>query len=367
MPLYEILKRYCEIPGPGGREERVHAEALARWRPKVHEAWLTPVGNALAHVGGQGPRLLLLGHGDEIGFALKYIAEDGFLYFTTGQRESRGHPDWRGMYCTPIGQPALVVGRGALVEGVFATLTGHILTPAQREKNPLNWNDLFVDIFLNSREKVLAAGLHIGDRIIWNPPTRAFGKWYCGKAMDNRVSLALLEELLARLEPARLRYELFIGSSVQEESGLYGAHSITADIGCEYAISLDTGLAGDVPGVDPRDVSTHLGGGPILIHKDLYGYNLRLNNRIRDVAATAGLPLQHAVHGIYGTDSGALLQQGVAAAALGVPTRYTHSPFETLHADDLETTLALLLAILYSEPPTKVGRFLRGRGGRSAL
>jgi endoglucanase len=132
---------------------------------------------------------------------------------------------------------------------------------------------------------------------------------------------------------------------------LYGAESINAEIGCEYAIALDTGLSGDVPGVDPRDVSTRLGGGPILIHKDLYGYNFALNNRIVDTAREANLPLQQAVHGIYGTDSGALVRKGVAASAIGVPTRYTHSPFEMLHADDLETTVTLLLAFLYRSVP----------------
>ncbi|MCY4106055.1 MAG: M42 family peptidase [Chloroflexi bacterium] len=351
MSLFETLKMYCEIPGPGSREERVHTRALERWQPHAREAWRSAVGNVFAHIGGDGPKLLLLGHGDEIGFALKYIAEDGFLYFTTGQRELRGHPEWRGMYASPIGQPALIVGRDVLVEGVFASLTGHILTPTQRDQHTLGWNDLFVDAFFRSREEAQDAGVHIGDRIIWNPPTRAFGKFYSGKAMDNRVSLALLEALLPRLEPSRLRYDLYIGSSVMEEGGLYGAHSVQSEVACEYAIAIDTGLSGDAPGVDPRDVPTRLGGGPTLIHKDLYGYSFRLNNAIRDAAAAAGLPLQHTVHGFYGTDSGALLQKGVAASAIGVPTRYTHSPFETLHADDLEATLELLLAILYAQPP----------------
>ena len=64
------------------------------------------------------------------------------------------------------------------------------------------------------------------------------------------------------------------------------------------------------PGVDIRNVPTRLGGGPTLVHKDLYGYSYRLNNAIRDAAEGAGLPLQHTVHGFYGTDSGALLAEG---------------------------------------------------------
>jgi endoglucanase len=113
-------------------------------------------------------------------------------------------------------------------------------------------------------------------------------------------------------------------------------------------------LSGDVPGVDQRDVSSRLGGGPILIHKDLFGYNFQLNNLLTSVAEANSIPLQHAVYGIYGTDAGALVREGVAASAIGVPTRYTHSPFEMVHADDLETTRALLTALLYAPTGTEI-------------
>lgn len=346
MTMYAILKELCEIPGPGGREERVHQWCYDRWQGQVESIHISPAGNLLAKAGGQGPRLMLVGHGDEIGFAVKYISEDGFIYFTSGQRDS-GRPDLRGPYFTPMGQPALVIGREALVPGIFATLTGHILTQEQRSKTQLDWNDLFVDVHLGSREAVHAAGIRVGDRIVWDVPTRQQGKFYFGKAMDNRVSLALMDAVLADLDRDRLQYELYLGSTVMEESGLYGAQSINRDVQCEYAIALDTGLAGDVPGVDPRNVSTRLGAGPTLIHKDLYGYNFRLNNRLIDTAAEAGIPLQEAVFGFYGTDAGALVREGVAASALVVPSRYTHSPFETIHADDLEAARDLILAFLY--------------------
>src|SRR5262249_6241093 len=217
----------------------------------------------------------------------------------------------------------------------------------QRAKTVLDWNDLFVDVCMGSYEEVEAAGIRIGDRVIWNPPTRQKGKYYYGKAMDNRVALAVMDVLIKQVDVARLQFELYFGSTVMEESGLYGAESINSEINCELAIALDTGLSGDVPGVDPRDVSTRLGGGPILIHKDLYGYSFKLNNALIDCAKTASIPLQHAVHGIYGTDAGMLVRKGVAASAIGIPTRYTHSPFEMLHADDLEAALKLITEFLY--------------------
>src|SRR3954453_22109062 len=162
VALFETLKLLCELPGPGGREERVHGLLLERWKSHVESVSLSPVGNLVAHVGGNGPRLMIVGHGDEIGFAVKYISPEGFLYFTTGQREGSGRPDLRGMYFTPMGQQALVIGREALVTGIFATLTGHILSPDQLKKTQLDWNDLFIDLCLGSRAEVEACGIQIG-------------------------------------------------------------------------------------------------------------------------------------------------------------------------------------------------------------
>ncbi len=348
--MFDILKTLCELPGPVGREHTVHNFLLERWSPRSRSASITPVGNLIAHIGGDGPTFLIGGHGDEIGFTIKHISEDGYLFFNSGQRLGADQPDMRGIYTIPTGQPALVVTRNGTVEGIFATLTGHILSQRQRETTQLEWNDMWVDICAGSREEVIELGISVGDRILWNPPTRRRGKYFYGKAMDNRAALAVMDVLLERLDPSKLAYNVYVASTVQEEIGLIGAHSINREIGAHYAISLDIGLSGDVPGVDQRDVSVRLGAGPTLIHKDLYAYNTALNDVIIDTATEAGLPLQHAVLGIFGSDSGALLREGVGASLIGVPTRYTHSPFEMLHEDDLENTVQLVQAFLERRP-----------------
>lgn len=348
--MYDILKTLCELPGPVGREQAVHTFLYERWASRVERAYITPVGNLIANIGGNGPAFLIVGHGDEICFSVKHISKDGYIFFNTGQRLGIDRPEMRGSYTIPTGQPALVVTRHGTVEGVFATLTGHILSQRQREAIQLEWNDFWVDVCASSRAEVIDMGINVGDRIIWNPPTRRSGKHIYGKAMDNRAALAVMDVLLERLDPRKLAYNVYFASTVQEEIGLIGAHSINREIGAQYALALDIGLSGDVPGVDQRDVSVRLGGGPTLIHKDLYAYNARLNDALIDTAAEAKLPLQHAVFGIFGSDAGALLREGVGASLIGVPTRYTHSPFEMLHEDDLENTVKLLQAFLEHRP-----------------
>lgn len=348
--MFDFLKELCEIAAPGGYERRVHQVIADRWQNRVVQSTITPVGNYIARVGGDGHKLLLVGHGDEIGFTVKHISEDGFIFFNSGQRQS-DKPDLRGSYFNPMGQKALVVGQNVVLNGVFATLTGHILTPAQRNKTDLDWNDLFVDVFLPSREAVETQGIKIGDRIVWNPTFTQHGDYLTGKAMDNRVSLAVMDALLDRIDPTQLKVDLYFGSTIQEESGLYGAQSINRQINASYAIAIDTGLSGDVPGVNPLDVSTRLGHGPAIIHKDLYSYDVPLTQHIVDRANTAQIPIQHAAYAIYGTDAGALIREGVASSAIVVPTRYTHSPFETIHASDFNALVDLLLDIVYHPLP----------------
>lgn len=349
--MYEILKTLCELPAPVGRETAVHEFLLERWAPHCLDVHLTSVGNLVAHVGGQGPKFLVLGHADEICFTVKHIAEDGYLFIASGQRLAPDRPEMRGSYALPIGQPALVITRNSPnAEGVFATLTGHVLSARQRDNVQLEWNDMWVDVCASSRSEVEGLGIRVGDRVIWNPPTRRRGRYVYGKALDNRAGLAVMDSVLQRIEPDRLAYDLYLASSVQEEIGLIGAHSINRGIGAEYAIGLDIGLSGDVPGVDPRDVAVRLGAGPTLIHKDFYAYSAVVNDRIIAAAEEADIPLQHAVFGIFGSDAGALLREGVAAALVGIPTRYTHSPFEMLHLDDMDRTAQLLRAFLERQP-----------------
>jgi len=111
MASYELLRELMELPGPTGQEHRVMSWLTERWTGRAERVWRTKVGNLLAHVGGQGPKLLITGHTDEIGFVVRGIDEHGFLWLASGQ--AGGQPRLR----FPVGHPALVLGRGEPVGG----------------------------------------------------------------------------------------------------------------------------------------------------------------------------------------------------------------------------------------------------------
>ena len=123
------------------------------------------------------------------------------------------------------------------------------------------------------------------------------------------------------------------------------------------AIALDVGLTGDVPGVDKLDFPSRLGGGPMIVYQDaMCHYSRRLSDRLLAVAREHDIPVQRAVFQHYGSDGAALIRRGVDTALLTYPTRYTHSPIETVDESDLEHAVALLVAFVKGGPVPREAR-----------
>jgi putative aminopeptidase FrvX len=342
--MMERLEALCQMAAPAGHERRVNRWLSSRWQDKVDRVWLTPVGNLIAHVEGPGPKLMICAHADEIGFVVRGISPGGFLWITLPGRGPRGRPFTRGPITLPTGQGALVVGAERDVPGIFGAALGHLAT--YEDERPLTWDDLFVDVWAEDREQVRQWGIDIGAPVIWNPPVRRRGDFVTAKAMDDRVGLAIMDVLLDELDRASLQFDLYLTSTILEELGLIGAASVNRDLQCPYAIALDVGLAGDIPTVSDRDLSTRLGGGPLLVHRDLYTYDVPLTRALRAAAESDGIPVQDGVFCSYGSDAGELIKGGAASALLTVPTRYTHSPIETVHLEDVMQSVQLLKVFL---------------------
>jgi tetrahedral aminopeptidase len=341
--LVDTLIELMELPGPTGQEEPVLAWCRGRWSALGARISVAPVGNVLAHVGGRGPRLLLQGHADEIGFVVKSIDGRGFVWLDNGQ--GGGGRFFHDRY--PVGQPALVIGRRAHVPGVFATPTGHILTTRPQEPGRLGANDLFVDVGASSRAEAEALGVHVGAGVIWNPPTRRLGRRLFGKAIDDRVALALITHLMGRVAPDELCYDLTVAATVQEEIGLVGATALGTPGQFDLAIALDNGPIGDYPGVDAREMPVHLGHGPTLVYKDGWvHYDRRIISRLLEIADDRDIPVQQSTFPGFGSDGAALIKAGIPTALLGLATRYTHSAFEMVDECDLSGALALLRAFV---------------------
>jgi putative aminopeptidase FrvX len=237
------------------------------------------------------------------------------------------------------------------VEGVIATASGHVVGRDKADAK-FDWNDWFVDIGAKSKAEAEAKGIHPGCRVIWNPPTRRLGKHHIvGKAMDDRGALAiatLAGEALAGRDD--LAYEVWLASTVQEENGLIGASSVIDSLDVDICINLDVGLTGDIPGPDGRDFPCKLGQGPTVVYQDnSCHYSWRLSNDLVHLAKSRNIPVQQAIYQNYGSDGAALMKRGTEVALLTYPTRYTHSPIETIDEGDLRACVELVVAFATSK------------------
>jgi endoglucanase len=184
--------------------------------------------------------------------------------------------------------------------------------------------------------------------MVWDPGVRRVGRLLVGKAMDDRLGVAVLVELARRLAGAERRFDVTLALTVQEEIGMVGASSLARDgRAFDVGFVIDNGLAGDIPTVSEAHVPVRLGMGPALVHRDSsVHYSRRLIAELRAAAAGAGIPVQDVVLYHYSSDGAHLARQGMETLLVAPPIRYSHSPFEAVDVRDVEATVALFHAYL---------------------
>lgn len=343
--MFELIKELTELTGPVGQEGPVLDRISALWQELSAEVTRTKIGNVVARFGGRGPKVLLVAHADELCYLVRSIDEHGFIYLANGQNWVRTAGNRNAHY---LGARVKLLARSGPIPGVIATTTGHLGSLSLPELKELTWDDFWVDTGL-SRAELLAQGVTPGTRVIWDATTEQWGQHVVGKALDDRVPLAVISEVARRVPRVELGCELALACTVQEEIGLVGAFALASHEQFDAAIAVEIGLAGDIPGNSQQWVPTRLGGGPILVHKDsLVHYDHALTAKLEATAQAAEIPIQHAIFGSFGSDGAATMKADIPSALVAFPGRYTHTPFETGHLGDIEALVAWLCAFVRS-------------------
>ena len=347
--MFDLIKELTELVGPVGQEAIVLDYVENLWKSTGLKTERTRVGNLLARLSSKNkaikkPRkLLLAAHGDELCYLVRAIDERGFLMLANGQTWTRT-TDLRNAFT--IGSRVKVLARTGVIPGVIAAVTGHMASLALSDLNELTWNDLWVDTGL-SHDELIQRGVTPGTRIVWDAQTVQWGDHIVGKALDDRVPIAVMTELAKRVSRKDLTWDITLACTVQEEIGTHGAFALGAREQFDAAIILEIGLAGDVPGLPANALPVKLGGGPTLVHKDAgIHYDHALTQSLERCATAAGIPIQHAVFGSFASDGRALFQHDIPPAMICFPARYTHTPFETAHIGDIAQMVDWLYAFV---------------------
>ena len=163
--------------------------------------------------------------------------------------------------------------------------------------------------------------------------------------MDDRIGCVVAIEALKRLKKSP--HDLYFVFSVQEEVGTRGAQAAANQLDPDVGIALDVTLTGDLPEAPPMSVG--YGKGTAIKIKDTGMIaHQGLVKLMKQRAQEADIPYQLEVLTGGSTDARPIqiANGGAAAGCISIPCRYVHSQSETVHADDVENSIKLLVEIL---------------------
>lgn len=351
----QLFKELTEAPGAPGFEHQIRAIMKRELSKYTQEIIQDNLGSIFGVLRGDeaGPKVMVAGHMDEVGFMVTQITEQGFIRF-----QPLG--GWWSQVL--LAQRVQIMTDQGVVEGVIGSIPPHGLTAEQR-KSPMELNKMFIDIGADDRADAEKIGIRPGQQVVPVCPflPLANSKKIMAKAWDNRYGCGLAIELLAELKDVSLPNTLYSGAHVLEEVGLRGAATSAHMIKPDIFFALDAGPANDTPGA-PADGFGKLGEGALLrIYDRSMITHKGLREFILDTAETEQIPYQVFVSQ-GGTDAGRvhISGDGVPSAVIGICARYIHSHASIIHTDDYEAAKALLVHLVRKLDRTTLASIKQG-------
>ena len=330
--MIDLIKELTESYGPSGREEEVQKVVLKYLEGHIDGYKFDPVGNLLVWKRGRDDKEVLLdAHIDEIGLVVTNIDDKGFLRVE------------------PVGgvSPYTYVGHRVRFPKAIGVVYYEGETPEEQKKNlsNLTFDNLFVDIGAGDRSEAESL-VSIGTFGVYDSYFYKNGNYLTSKSMDDRIGCAVLVEVFRNLKDPR---HTVIGSfSVQEEIGLVGAFVSAYSFSPQICVAVDVTDSAD----HPKGLKRHamaLGKGPAIKIKDKMSIShRRVVEMLEQAAQKANVPYQKEVLTFGGTNAAALqrTKEGIPSATLSIPTRYVHSPSETVSLNDVEGAVKLLVSFV---------------------
>ncbi len=333
----DFLRKLITSPSPSGFEQsaqRLIREEVGRYADEVH----TDIhGNVIATLHADGkPRLLLTAHCDEIGLIVRYIDEQGFLYFgSIGGLDPITLPGERVLIHTAHGSVLGVVGRQPV----------HLQRGEERNKVP-RLQEMWIDIGASDKDEAQKL-VPIGSAAtLATQLERLRGDLVVSRALDNKSGIFAIIEAMRRLHAQReqLKASVVFVSAVQEEIGSRGARTSGYEVNPQIAIAVDVTFASDYPQTSKHELGdVKLGGGPGITNGGFV--NPRIHDLLVEAAHEAGVAYQFDPQGgSTGTDIDAIqiTRGGVATGLLNIPCRYMHTGSEIVSLKDIDDTAELM-------------------------
>jgi tetrahedral aminopeptidase len=338
----KFLIRLLNEPSPSGYEESVQKI----WKQEVSEFCKNiskdTHGNLTAVLNpGNEKSILIVGHSDEIGLIVNFVNDEGFIYVRgVGGVEPEILASHRVRIMTKKG----------IINGVIGKTSVHLKTDDDKKTTKLH--DVWIDIGAMNKKDALEH-ISMGDPVIFGEDfTQLTGDRAAARCWDNRVGIYVVAEVIRNLSRVKnLKKTVYGVSSIQEETGVWGARGAAYLAKPTLAIAIDVMPSTDSPGIlKEKFGDTKVGNGPVITR------GVRTNNLISDkliaIAVKKKMPYQIEVDaGHTWTDADPISQvrSGIPIGVVSLATRYLHSAVEILSLNDIDRTIELLTQFIVQD------------------
>ncbi len=340
----ERIIKFSNVPGISGFEDAVvelvkhEVKSFASCeRDSLNNAYIQTSEKDLSK-----PTVMLDAHSDEVGFMVKDIRPNGLIDFI----------NIGGWVTTniPAHKVKILNKNGDYISGIIANKPPHFLSAEERNK-PLEVSQLGIDIGALSKKEVIEDyGIRIAAPVIPDTTCTYDEKHdrIVGKAFDNRLGCAAVIDTIEELLNEKLNVNLIGAIASQEEVGVRGAILTARKVQPDIAIAFE-GCPADDTVVEPYQIQTALGKGPMLRHIDARMItNPRFQRYSLDLAQELNIPVQEAVRAAGGTNGASihLSQAGIPCIVVGIPVRYAHTHYGISSYFDYRNSINLVKEIV---------------------
>lgn len=343
--MKSLIKELCFASFVSGSEVSDNDNILLEYLKSHNIPYkVDTIGNIIFQKTGNGDKvLMLIAHYDEVGFSVKYVDDNGYIYFSPV-----------GGIDTSIlsGQKVVINHYGQPVVGVIGAKPIHMTNQKRNEKSNLDISDFWIDIGVKDKEEA-GKYVSVGDLVSFYPNfTELNDGVFSSKSIDNRVGVAVLLSVYEKIRSIDVGYKcIYFVLSSQEELGLRGARTAGYTLNPDTCIAIDVTHATDYPSINKSKYGdVKLDKGAVIPFGS--NFSTSIQKCLKRIAVENSIPYQiESIPGYSGTDISEiqLARGGCMSGLISVPCRYMHTPVEMASYKDIEASIEILSAFCLSE------------------
>jgi putative aminopeptidase FrvX len=350
MDSVDFLHQLLLTPSPPGAEQRIQRVVRERMKRFADSVETDLHGNVIVAINPKAERrIMLAGHCDQISLMVRYISNDGFLYVS-----ALGGIDVGAIHATKV----TVHSESGPIPGVIGRKPVHLQSAEERDRTKNDIEKIWIDIGARGKREA-EKRVKLGDTVTFELRVLELGNnLFSSPGLDDKVGLFVALETLRLCSTKKKALKsssvgLFAVSTVQEEMGLRGATTSAYGVHPQVGIAIDVTHGSDSPANEnAKATPCLLGAGPTISSGP--NVNPVVEKMLKAAAKKTRSPFQIAPSNRpLGNDANSIQTSrgGVAAAAIGIPSRYVHTPVEVCSYKDLEWATKILSQFVLSITP----------------